>query len=457
MERTLRPRRHLLVLLCLALVGCAGGDGARGVEADLDANAAAVGFDEAGCVDAIVGFVDELQDFADVYEGLTAQQFAAGEPPEGAGDLDGTFESYSARLTALDCPSDWAEQRVTVELERLSGASPIAGAIVDQLKASLLGVQADAAELSVTPDDDLAATVVAAPAGSTVRLEAGEHRVEEPLLVLQDLTIVGAGAEDTVVSSSAEGVALLATGSAALVLEDLTLSLDVDGTVGIYLEAPAYALRRIHVTGARLDGEGGGIGIVVADRWTGPVVAGDAEPLGRTIEEVEVRGNEGGGISVLGVAAPELRRLTVLDNGSCGVCYLGHAGGTLADSRLGGNEIGVWAEARSRAVVEGNAISGPGAVGMVFSGTATGAARDNEVSGYPVGIETRDQAGPELEGNLLEGTGSEEDVALLLRGGSVPRTSGNVCRGNGFGLALLDAAAPTLGDDGCEVTDERSG
>jgi hypothetical protein len=259
------------------------------------------------------------------------------------------------------------------------------------------------------------------------------------------------------VSSSAEGVALLATNSAALVLEDLTLSLDADGTVGIFLEAPAYALRRIHVTGARLDGEAGGIGIVVADRWTGPVAVGDGEPVGRTIEEVEVRDNEGGGISVLGVAAPELRGLTVLDNGACGVCYLGHAGGTLTDSRLGGNEIGVWAEARSRAVVEGNAISGPGAAGMVFAGTATGSARDNEVSGYPVGIETRDQAGPELEGNLVEGSGSEEDVALLLRGGSVPRTSGNVCRGSGFGLALLDAAAPTLGDDRCEVTDERSG
>jgi hypothetical protein len=410
--------------------------------------------DPAACRGEVVRLVDDLQAVVEGYEDLTAQQYVSGEQPGGAIDAIARFEESRRTLTTLGCDQWWLQEGTAGELRRLRAHNPIAVAFADQLRATLVGVPLPAEEeIVLAPGDDVATAVVVAPAGSTVRLAPGEYRVDEPVLVVQPLTIVGAGANRTLVTSYAGDIAVFAGETSELVLMDLTLTLAVEGSVGLFLEAPSYGVRGVHVTGGRATGDGGGSGIVVGTQGVTPQAARADGPPGRRIEDTEVSGNEGGGIVVQGGAIPELRRLVLRDNGACGVCYLGPDGGELVESRLTGNEIGVWLTASARPSIGSNQLTGPGQAGFVYTATATGRASGNEVRGYPIGVEIRDQAAPELDDNLLE---DNEEVALVFRGEATGRTNGNVCRSGGYGIALLDRAAPELGADTCELVDERS-
>jgi hypothetical protein len=408
--------------------------------------------DPAVCRGEVVRLVDDLQAFVDAYEDLTAQQYVAGEQPGGAIDAIARFEEFRLTLTSLGCDQWWLQEGTAGELRRLRARSPIAVAVADQLRATLLGTPPPAAEeIALAPGDDLATAVVVAPAGSTVRLAPGEYRVDEAVLVLQALTIVGAGADRTLVTSYAGDIAVLAGATSELVLADLTLALAVEGAVGLLLEAPTYAVRGVHVTGGRAAETGGGSGIVIGIPDALQAARADGPP-GRRIEDTEVSENEGGGILVQGGAIPEMHRLTLRDNGACGVCYLGSEGGVLTESRLMGNDVGVWLANTARPSIGSNKLIGPGQAGLVYTAEATGRATGNEIRGYPIGVEIRDQAAPELDGNVLE---NNQEVGLVFRGEAAGRTNGNVCRAGGYGIALLDRSAPELGADTCAILDDR--
>src|SRR5205085_613885 len=85
--------------------------------------------------------------------------------------------------------------------------SAVAGALVANVRDVL--DPGSPRRVEVAPGDDLAAAFQGVPQGSTVVLAAGLYRVDRPLVVLQDVTVLGAGRDRTRVVSTAADATLL--------------------------------------------------------------------------------------------------------------------------------------------------------------------------------------------------------------------------------------------------------
>ena len=75
--------------------------------------------------------------------------------------------------------------------------------------------------VEVAPGDDLGARFDSVPSGSTLVLAAGTYRIDRPLVVIQDVTIRGAGPGRTHIVSTAADAAFLQPASVRLGLRDL--------------------------------------------------------------------------------------------------------------------------------------------------------------------------------------------------------------------------------------------
>lgn len=114
--------------------------------------------------------------------------------------------------------------------------------------------------LDLQPTEDLAAAIAAAP-GAILRLCPGTFRLNSSLIVGQNLTLIGAGTDQTILDGG-DAVRVLQIGSVAIVtLQDLTITrgrapADVDRGGGI-LSQGALTLRGVAMT-ACCAGFGGG-------------------------------------------------------------------------------------------------------------------------------------------------------------------------------------------------------
>ena len=106
----------------------------------------------------------------------------------------------------------------------------------------------------------------------------------------------------------------------------------------------AHAIVRGGVVGESAE-SGGGHGIVFAfDPIEGFPERSDSERAGPlTIEDTTVTGNAAAGVLSTGRASPQITASTIRDNGGCGLCYVAHSRGSVTDTTVQGNEIGVQA------------------------------------------------------------------------------------------------------------------
>jgi parallel beta-helix repeat protein len=479
----LLPRRGAGVGVLAAVVAAAlvAGIGAALVPA-VQASRAEPRAEPAACADAAPSLVRRLQQYVDAIA-----RPITGAPADGVVDVAVATEAYAAQLNRLGCDRAAQRLRLTRALGALTGSNAVAKAVAATLRARLGD---DPLEEPVRRElragEDLSAVAAGLPAGSTLVLPPGRLRLPDPLVLLQPLTIVGAGRERTTVASSARDFAVLHLGPGQLVLRALTIAHEGGAAASlVVVPAGGYVLASVRLTGARGSGGAGGNGILVGVRRAG--AAGAA-----AITASDLSHNTGAGLAVAVADSPSVTRTTFAGNGACGVCLRGAARGRYVGNRFTDNGIGIDVGdvaapvlidndiTRSRSVglslrgraggsatgntltasrvagivakdavttrLERNRLSGHDKVGAAFTGTTRAVFSANEVTGAGVGVQIDGSAAPVISGNVLRGS---RRAAGLVAGTSAPSVSGSRCVGSALGWVVSAGARPVFGRDAC--------
>jgi parallel beta-helix repeat protein len=402
------------------------------------------------CDEQIASLVAELQLYVDGFATIGALAYATGADLPDPADVERALEQRRRVLEQLGCDPIRSQQVLGQRLDGLQGDGGIGDAVARSLRATLLGGDVEEPqEFAVAPGDDLAAIAVTAPGGSTLRLSAGEHHLDDPIIVTAPLTIVGAGQERTRLVSVGEEAALIVLASAGLHLSDVTIRHEAEETAAVVvLLSPRATLEDVTVQGARSQGADlGGVGVFVEVEQLGPAPDGGLLPqvTATVLSGLTVEGNEGPGIAVAGPSSPRVVDVTVRDNDLCGVCFLGDGGGSLEASTVSGNLAGVVVAGRAAPRIVGNRIEGNGSDGILFEAGGRGSVEDNDVVGNDErGITLTDDAAVTLLGNRI---GDNAEVAVAVVGRATASITDNEVSGHPIGVWVDESAEVELRDN----------
>lgn len=487
-----RSRGVAVALVAAILVaGCTGGDEPDPVEV-AEREARERGFEACAILgDDVAATLQEYVDqFAVRAEGLPNGPDAE---PISLEELQARVDALAARRAAIGCGRREFQVVLQRALASLDGQGSYAAAVGAWLREQVLPTTGPLPTVFVEPGDDLAAAVHDAGTDALVQLEAGMHSLDEPLVLLRGTRLVGAGTEETIISSSAPGSVIVFASADTLRLE--ALSLVHGGTEPasvLVVEGGAHDLQDVALRGG-VAGEQGttGWGLVLTGR-------GSAGP--QTAVDVVAADNDAGGVAVAGQRAPTIDGLTATGNGACGICYFDRAGGTLAGAELAENvlglsvageaaprvedllvrdnsELGILIDEESAPVLLATEVRANGGVGVAVRGSAApavtglvseqhdeagvlveGDARptitDVEVRDARIGVFVRGTTVIRLDGAMIDGVADAHVVAAEDSGG---RLLDVACATEPFGIVLLGRTTVEVADGSCEVADQREG
>lgn len=368
-----------LLLACAVLAGACESSPPQtsGTTTTSDVPAPAPIIQAADCAEVATRTVDALQEYVDGFDDIDPEDLTDTAIANQA-DLDDISGAMRARAGALDCTDEALQRRLAENLPRLEGRTPLARGVAGTFRSALLGGDDPSdpgpTEMTVADAEQLVAAVGTAGAGSTVTLQAGDYLLDEPLVVYRPITIVGAGAERSTITSSSSGSTLLALADGMVRLDDVALSHVGDDPASVVIVVTGdIALSRVAIAGGR------------GEKAAGPEPASGAAQevqggygvLLRTataaseLVDVTIHDNAGGGIVIAGAAAPTIRSARLERNGVCGICYLEQAGGTLDGASVHEHEIGIRASDRANPVIRDVTFTGTGTAAVVLAGETT--------------------------------------------------------------------------------------
>lgn len=327
------------------------------------------------------------------------------------------------------------------------------------------------------PGDDLGKVVSGLPAGSVLRIPAGEIRVDEPIVLLQDVSLVGEGADRTRIISTARGAGVVLTAPGVVAVEGLTLAHEGDSPASLLLvRAGRMNLDDVHLTGAssggRLPSQRPNNSLIVG---SGIVLDGGDE---LSVTDSLISDNEVSGVQVSGTARTVMNDVTVTGSGTCGLCFLGESSGTVMSSLIRDNGVGVLLADRAAPTLEKTRISGNTRAGVVTQNRSHPVLRDVDLTNNgPQGLAVLGNASPRLIDSMVAGH-SESGVALNVGRSTSPQIRGNTFGANGKAamvflgegtakvsnnrcssgrsqIVLDGSTAPVLSENRCSVRDQR--
>ncbi|MFL6206443.1 MAG: right-handed parallel beta-helix repeat-containing protein [Acidimicrobiales bacterium] len=432
-SRRLAPLVALVMVL--GAVGC-GGDGA----ADGDSSSSSTTVPDHACRDAVASIVDATDRYVSGYE--VAREIAAsdatatdpstattspaeGKEPLGEADFQSALSEADAALRSSGCDPAETRDDLTEGLASVSAEGPVADAVLRQLAASMTGRMARTPQVvTAAPGSDLRDVVSALPDGSTVELQAGEHRLDSSLVLLTGVTLRGTGRDATTLVSTAPDAAVLALTERRVELTGLTIRREGDapGSAVLGGSAASVVLSKARLTGGKADADGqGGAGVLMYA--SGEEGAGRGTTL--EVTDTEVRDNQAAGIVLSGGHRASVVRATFASNGQCGMCFLGASDGSVEDSTFDGNGLGVAATGTSK----------PGLLRLT-------------ITGGEVGVQAGDQAAPVIKDVTIS---AARRAGLIYTGEAAGSIDGVTCDGVPFGIVVGPEAHPLLGQTSCEL------
>lgn len=324
---------------------------------------------------------------------------------------------------------------------------------------------ADAAEVNVEPGDDIAEVIAGVDSGATVRFAPGSYDVAETIVVETSVDLIGAGQDETKISSSAPGLAFAFIGPGDLTMTGLALRHRGERAASVFLAIEgSLALRNVEIGGGVATSGDAGHGIIFAfENLTDlPQRDPDERAGGLVVADSTVTGNDGAGILVTGTATPKITDTTISGNGRCGVCYLGVSGGKLAGATIEDNgdiavqvlgsshprverntvrrhSVGVLVGESASAEVVGNAVEHSD-IAIQLLGSARVDVRDNVIGAAEVAaVSLAESASGTLRGNHVD---SQAPVAIEIAGEASALLLDNVIDGTGdVGISFIEAAS----------------
>ena len=389
----------------------------------------------------------------------------------------------TARVGGEGCDAAVFRTDLTRKLDAVRARGPLGEAVTNTLVANVRDVLEPGTPRHVDVDAgaDLGAAVAAAPSGSTLTLAAGRFALEDPLVVLQDLTLRGAGLDETTIVSTAADAVLLQAAPVRLVAADIAFAHRGRKPASVLvLRAGTARLDAVSVSDATArvgrkkasasvpDLAGGGNGIIALGNQA------------LVLRDSVVHDNDASGVVASADARPRISETSVSGNGLCGVCFLGGSKGSVTTSTLRDNGIGVIVGNRARPTLHDNTVSGNQRAGMVTQERARPVVRANRFTDNgDIGIAVYGRSVPDLRGNTVTGhsqvgivvntdpparpvvTGNSlsgnTQAGLVFLGRSLGRAVRNQCTGSSPGVVLGGTSRPDVTAESCPVRDERTG
>jgi hypothetical protein len=424
---------------------------------------------------------DVLGDFVSEFDGVDVLRAEQLPPLPSIPELRTESKLVRDRLSGEGCDlravADGVRERSAARKPRGLLANVVGRTVVANVVHVLEGEPAAKRTKRLQPADDLGEVTSGLPAGSVVRLPAGEVRVDEPVVLLQDIRLVGEGRDDTRIVSSARGAAVVLTAPGTAAFEDLSVAHEGDSSASLLLaRSGTMKLHGVHLTGASLGGRS------PSDRPDDPLIGGSGIVLDGgdelSVTASQITDNDVAGVLVSGSARPALSDVTITGSDTCGMCFLGGAAGTVTSSTISDNGVGVLvtdraaptfeatrisdntragvvAQERSHPVLRDVVLASNGPQGVAAFGTASPSLLDSVVTGHGesgVASDVGRAASPEIRGNTFR---DNSKAAMAFIGAGKARVSGNRCSGGRYEIVLSGTVTPTLGDNRCDVLDQR--
>lgn len=391
-----------------------------------------------GCLELADDITATLQSYLDQFAPDETVDGSIGAQPQTTADLQTAAEDFRLRRLALGCGEHEFRVLLDLALEDLEGAGPLARAIEAQLRDVVLPPPGPAAVVTVEPGDDLAAAVHGAHPDVTVRLAAGRHELEEPLVLFRPATLVGVGSDETTIVSAAPGAVVLHLGQETFSAEGVRFLHEGDEQASVVvLSSGSYRLDDVAVEGGVGGADGAGWGLLLG---------GGQDRVEDRVEDVQglvLRDNAAGGMAIVD-RKPTITDLVATGNAGCGVCFMGASGGTLEKVEVRDNDIGLSVGGDSRPTVSDLTADGNRASGVLANGSAEARVAGATItSNGALGVGIRDTAKLTITEASIAGHGEvgvlvEADGTLELTGGSVAEVPA--------GVAVRGGATATVSD-----------
>jgi hypothetical protein len=343
----------------------------------------------------------------------------------GDGELRATLEEAGRDLRRHDCDPALFQQSLRDGLAGVTARGAVARAMLLHLQSSLTGLSnAEPQTRSVAPGDNLAEELAGAAPGSTVELAAGSYELDRSLVLLQGVTLRGAGRNRTTIRSSASDAAVLVLTDGRVEVSDMTVRHVGPEPAPVMIGGPSAS---VVLTGARIAGatsargERGGTGVLMSAR------DGEVGDRGTTLE---VTGSQFVGHAAAGVLLDGGHRASITtsefrNNGQCGVCFVGASSGAVRNSSFVANGAGVAVDDDARPALTGDTFRN-GQVAVQVSGSAAAV----------------------VKGATVTGAGR---AALIFSDQASGRVEGTTCRDVSYGIVVAPSALPYVGDNECSV------
>lgn len=423
------------------------------------------------CLDLAVRTVDALQAYVDDFAGVQPEQVGTAAAKQQA-RLDDVAAAMQERAEVLDC--DRLREQLTGELWRLQGTTPLADSVAATIRGSLLGSDdpSDPGPTNVTVDDvdGLLAAIAQAGTGSVITLAAGTYDLEQTLVLFRPVTLRGAASRRTVITSSAEGAALLSVAHGTVELRDLTIRHTGRAPASVVvIRTGSHALDNVEITGARGGDDGaGGFGLAVQ-------LAGSTGHDGSEVRDSTFRDNEAGALLFGGDVTPAVSGVVIEGPGACGICFHGEAAGLVEGVDIEGQDIGIRIEGGAMPAILDSELH-DNTVGLSAVGSGAFTLADNVIRGNSIGVEIGGSGSPTMDGDqvvdntrtgLLLGERTEavvtnviidgdSEVALVITDEARPSVDGGSIASSGeAGIVVTGRARGVIA--GARVTGSRIG
>jgi len=294
------------------------------------------------------------------------------------------------------------------------------------------------------------------PAGSTIYLGAGTYEFSQAVSVDIPITLIGAGAENTILTGSDAIHVIRFNGEGNLSLEGIHFQHEGENVADVVVINVAEAeIRNCSFSGAYRGDE--------EDVYGGLWITGDTEGV---VENSEASGNDAVGFLLDEDASVTLVDVVAMNNTNYGVYFLERSSGEVQDSYCSSNERnGIYLNTEGDVDLNRNTCRENGRFGIVIARAASPEVRGNyvEMSGLS-GMLVSDSASPTIEGNDLSGNGESglvfsdeaggtasgnrcfenESDGISVSGSATPEIVGNdLYQNTGFGLAFYEAGGGT--------------
>ena len=431
-----RGATAVLLAVLMALGGCSSA-ATGGPTSPSPSPSASDGLSQPTCQQAAEQVVAAVRERVASYEVSTTSASPSASSPAASGSptpsspgtaqldpLTAAVAGARETIAQRKCSQSQFTSDLQAGLATIHPKGTIARAVLERISATLLGKMGQDSETkAVWPTEDLAQAAAEVAPGSTLELQAGTYRLSDSLVLLDEVTIEGAGKGRTIIESTAPDAAIVVATASPVEVTNLSLLLEPKVPASGVVSGPTaqLVLTNVRISGATSGNSQGGAAVQLA---------GTANQAAGTQTTLEVTGsqfdhNSWAGITVSGGHRVSVVSSTFSDNGQCGVCFLDAGSGSIDKSTFTNDAVALGA-----------------------TGTSAPVLLRSTISGGTVGIQVADKAAPIVDNVRITGAARAAVIFSGTAGGSMTNVT---CAKNKYDIAIATTATPSLGKNSCTL------